>query len=109
YNIIVVALPKSNDENIKVANRASLCITGTFYYDDNTSKDFDAYKMQMELLTKEWAEKHILGYCEGMKILPVYGVYNNSTDSFFDNLKANQKIIDKLSALTRWEFNNKHW
>lgn len=108
YRVFVVALPNNqHDSFISVSTYAPLCYSGMIYYEGNTAEQYDAYHMEMSLLTPEWAKIHIPGYHEGMKLLTVYAFCNHWIS--FDEAKANDRLRNKLSSLTRYEFYNSKW
>lgn len=107
YKVYIVALPENKDDYIKVSVVPVLCIDGTFYYRNNRAEHLNSYETMMKTLTPEWAKKYIAGYREGMKLVPV----NAFCDYYypFDADKANERLRDKLTQLTRWDFYNKKY
>lgn len=106
YKVFIVAVPDNDDELLRVSYLPVLCINGTFYYDDNTAEEMDDWKTMKNALTPEWAEKNIIGYRRGMKLIPENGFssYYGGTDK--DAEKANEKLRNKLSGMTRYEYYN---
>lgn len=108
YKEFIVALPENPDELIKVSMVPVLCIQGTFYYNDNTMEDRDDYETLKKALTSEWARTHIIGYEDGMKLLPV-NAFCYEHLGFKGEDKANTRLQDKLSQMTRKQFYQSKW
>lgn len=111
YKVFVVALPESKDDYIRVSTNPVLIADGTFYYDDNTAEIFYADAKIKEILNPEYAKIHIPWYA-GEKLMLVNAFCNIHTSYCFssdDERKANKKLHDKLSGLTKYEFYNSKW
>lgn len=103
YKVFIVAIPEGKDELIKVSWSPVLCMDATMWYNDNTVETFDAYETLKKALTPEWARTHIIGYEDGMKLLPV-NAFCYEHLGFKGEDKANTRLQDKLSQMTRKQF-----
>lgn len=104
-----VAIPENDDEYIKVSSFPVSAYDATFYYDDNTSETFYYMDFINKFLSPEWAKKFIPGYREGMKITLASAFCDFFVKGSFDEKKANERLREKLSFLTSWEYYNKKW
>ena len=105
----VVALPDNNDEYIKVSPSAVPAYEAEFYYDDNTVEVFHYMDFIKQYKSPEWAAAHIMEYRPGMKISLAHAFCSVMVNGIFDDEKANDKLYNKLSRLTRWEYYNRKW
>ena len=105
----VIALPDNNDEYIKVSPYAVSTYEGEFYYDDHTVEVCHYMDYVKQYTSPEWAEIHIPGYRPGMKITLANAFSSVMVPGMFDERKANDKLYDRLSRLTQWEFYNQKW
>lgn len=108
YNIFVVALPEDLSQMIRVSYTTVMCIDGTFYYDDNTAETRVAWEDEKKALTPEWAKKYVMGYRDGMKLMPVYA-FNEyyRLGKRGDAGKANERLRNKLEQMTGYDFYRK--
>lgn len=105
----VVAIPDNSNECIRVSNFPVSAYDAIFYYDDNTSEEFRYMDFIDKFLSPEWAKKFIPGYKEGMKITLANAFCDIFVKGSFDESTANEKLYEKLSSLTSWEYYNKKW
>jgi len=59
YKIILVGLPRANDQFIKVAYSPVSIIDAVIYYSDNTSKTYNETEELMKAISYEFAKKQI--------------------------------------------------
>lgn len=59
YKIILVGLPRANDQFIKVAYSPVSIIDAVIYYDDNTSETYDGTEELMKAISYEFAKKQL--------------------------------------------------
>lgn len=97
YEVFVVALPRSNDEFIRVSPFAFSVLEGKIYFDDNTVEQFDVMKSEREAI--ETAKSFMLN-TNGWEFTTVYGVGTEN---------GNNRLRKKLEQFTRFDFFNKSY
>ena len=104
-----VAIPDNDNEFIRVSFCPVAAYDATFYYDVNTAEEFRYMDFIKKFLSPEWAAAHIPGYRPEMKIALANAYCDFYVKGMFDERKANERLYDKLSSMTRWEYYNSKW
>lgn len=105
----VIALPDNDIELIHIFPVPVSAYDAIFYYNDNTVEEFRYMDFVNKYLSSEWAVKHIPGYKPGMKIMLADAFCDIIVGKIFDAKKANERLYNKLSSMTRREYYNSKW